>query len=370
MVELDNYKIDVSKLNWYHYVLCGHKGVVSEESLTDYPGLELMIDGNVPKAAGMSSSSALVCASGLASAVGNSTSTERFKMAETCARCERFIGTQGGGMDQSISFLAEKGKAKLIGFNPLTVDDVALPQEAVFVIANSRVTSEKAMTSHFNVRVAECKIATQVLAKLTGVDGSSLTKLCELQHKLGASLEQMTELCDEHLTQNSYTAQQICSIIKMDERNLREVYLTTNTRDVNSFKLHQRAKHVFSEAGRVERFRAVCEASNDEDEEKVLAELGRLMNESHASCRDLYECSCPQLDRLTQLCRDAGAFGSRMTGAGWGGCTVSLLRKTHLHCFLANITKQYYSDVDAHLISSLLFATAPSAGAAVYHLHQ
>jgi len=163
-IELDNYHIGGSSLDWYDYFLCGHKGVCCEEKILDKVGINLLVDGVVPKAAGMSSSSALVCASGLVTAVANDviSDTDRFKLAEICTKAERYIGTQGGGMDQSISFLAEHGKAKIIGFNPLTVDDVPLPDSGVFVIAHSRVESEKAKTASFNVRVSECKLSSQV----------------------------------------------------------------------------------------------------------------------------------------------------------------------------------------------------------------
>lgn len=70
-----------------------------------------------------------------------------------------------------------------------------------------------------------------------------------------------------------------------------------------------------------------------------LEELGKLMNESHASCRDLYDCSSDELEVLTKMCREAGAYGSRLTGAGWGGCCVSLIPADKVDAFLKDIEK-------------------------------
>lgn len=84
------------------------------------------------------------------------------ELAETCAVSERYVGTQGGGMDQAISTLAEAGSAKLIDFNPLKVTNVRLPNGALFVITNCCVESNKAASNYFNTRVVECRLATQV----------------------------------------------------------------------------------------------------------------------------------------------------------------------------------------------------------------
>ena len=65
------------------------------------------------------------------------------------------------------------------------------------------------------------------------------------------------------------------------------------------------------------------------------------MDESHFSCRDLYDCSSPELDEITKLARDSGALGSRLTGAGWGGCSVSLVKKDILPQFLEKVQTYY-----------------------------
>ena len=97
-----------------------------------------------------------------------------------------------------------------------------------------------------------------------------------------------------------------------------------------------------------------------------------LMNESHYSCRDKYECSSNELDELTELCRKSGALGSRLTGAGWGGCCVSLVKSDDLESFI-NKVYSYYEKVrergeELWITDDLeryLFATQPAQGASV-----
>lgn len=82
----------------------------------------------------------------------------KHKLADIAAACERYIGTQGGGMDQAIAFLAEEGCAQFIEWNPLRATPIKLPNGAVFVIANSLSEANKAANSDFNQRVVECRL--------------------------------------------------------------------------------------------------------------------------------------------------------------------------------------------------------------------
>ena len=95
------------------------------------------------------------------------------------------------------------------------------------------------------------------------------------------------------------------------------------------------------------------------------------MNESQTSCRDLYNCSCPEIDELTEIAKKNGAYGSRLTGAGWGGCTVSLIAETETEKFIETMKKEYYSKpelkerIEKNGISNVVFATQPCEGAFV-----
>jgi N-acetylgalactosamine kinase len=129
----------------------------------------------------------------------------------------------------------------------------------------------------------------------------------------------------------------------------------------NGFKLRARATHVYREAQRVYLFKEVCDSSTLTNEEKI-RQLGELMDDSHASCRDLYECSCKELDQLVQLSKKAGARGSRLTGAGWGGCTVSLVRDDDCGRFEETLRSSRED--------TFTFNSKPSSGVTIYNLHQ
>jgi galactokinase len=103
----------------------------------------------------------------------------------------------------------------------------------------------------------------------------------------------------------------------------------------DGFKLWQRYKHVVEEGRRVEESLKVLRDGH-------IASVGILMNQSHTSCRDLYEISCPELDLLVEISREAGALGARLTGAGFGGCSISLVKEDRVESFMAEVVERYY----------------------------
>uniref|UniRef100_A0A131Y3H5 Putative galactokinase n=1 Tax=Ixodes ricinus TaxID=34613 RepID=A0A131Y3H5_IXORI len=370
-VPMDALKIDDTEPCWYHYYMCGVRGVfecrlASNELGTSVPGMDVLVHGSVPPSAGLSSSSALVCAAALATLRASGMTMPKLKLASMCATSERFIGTQGGGMDQAIAFLAEQGTAKLIEFNPLKTTSVALPKGATFVVANSCVEMNKAATSHYNVRVVECQLAALVIAKAHNLECKKRLRLGDVQASLGVPLHEMSSVAKLALHPASYTRAELCNLLDLDQDQFETSFLTRNTKHLQEFKLYQRAVHVYEEASRVWRFKEVCDQNANPDSfEGSLAMLGQLMNESHASCRDLYECSHPDLDRLVDASLQAGALGSRLTGAGWGGCAISLVPSEKVDDFLDRVKSAYYDNLDTSK-EAALFVTRPGSGAMVF----
>ncbi|XP_031227626.1 N-acetylgalactosamine kinase isoform X4 [Mastomys coucha] len=276
----NNISIDKTKPLWHNYFLCGFKGIQEHFGLSKLPGMNCLVDGNIPPSSGLSSSSALVCCAGLVTLT-------------------------------------------VLGMN-----------------------------------------LSKVLAKHKGLQWDNILQLEEVQSKLGISLEEMLLVTEDALHAEPYSREEICRCLGISLEELCTQILTPNTQDELTFKLYQRAKHVYSEAARVLQFKQVCEEAPDNTVEL----LGELMNQSHRSCRDMYECSCPELDQLVDICRKFGAKGSRLTGAGWGGCTVSLVPADVLPSFLASVHEAYYQGNTSRLAREKhsLFATKPGGGALVF----
>lgn len=129
---------------------------------------------------------------------------------------------------------------------------------------------------------------------------------------------------EDYLPQEEgYTRQEISGLLGVSIDDLDQRYMSKFPVRAERFKLRQRALHVFNEAIRVIRFRSLL-SSPPPSGKDLLKSLGDLMNETQTSCRDVYDCSCPELDELCDLARSAGASGSRLTGAGWGGKLLDL----------------------------------------------
>ena len=373
--EADTANYTINTNDWYNYFLCGFKGVVEELKIETSCGFKVLVDGTVPPSAGLSSSSALVCCAALITVLANDIDLPTKKdLAELCARSERFIGTQGGGMDQAISFLAEPGKALRIDFNPLRCSDVTLPQGYVFVVGNTKVNANKTAFAGYNQRVVECRLAAKLIAKAQGKDWRSVRKLGDVQEALSLELQEMPAVVSDCLHEAFYSKEEICQALEIAVDSLEAETLSDMSdlakaaaRDLEVFKLFQRASHVYQEAQRVALFQ---EAANSGimDPSGVARRLGELMSASHASCRDLYECSGPELDALVSCCTDADALGSRLTGAGWGGCNVSLVAKGNLEGFMEHVGQNHYKLDQMEEIRQCLFPTEPGPGAAVCEL--
>ena len=370
-------EVDVASHHWTNYVMCGYKGVFdflreSGAKAVDPVGLDLMVDGTVPTGSGLSSSSALCCASALAVMHALNLSFTKGEIADFTCKCERYSGTQSGGMDQAISIMGEAGVAKLVDFNPIQTNDVYLPENAAFIIGNCLAVSKKAETAHerYNLRVVECRLAAMVLGRKLGMSEEEVLEVQTLQdiEKHIGTMSAAKAAAEEYLHEGYYDAREIEELIGVDafldvfSSPASKAVLTHNTK---GYKLLSRTLHVFSEAGRVHLFAAACAMKVDP------AELGVYMNGSHESCRALYECSCPELDELVDAFRSAGALGARLTGAGWGGCAVALVSMDKVQHVLNEVANTFYAArVEAGVISkedlsTALFATLPSNGAVI-----
>ncbi|XP_059280798.1 galactokinase [Lycium ferocissimum] len=381
-------EVDLKNHRWGHYFICGYKGFYEYANLKGIDvgepvGLDVIVDGTVPTGSGLSSSAAFVCSSTIAIMASIGVNLPKKEIAQLTCECERHIGTQSGGMDQAISVMAQPGFAELIDFNPIRATDVQLPAGGTFVIAHSLAESQKAVTAavNYNNRVVECRLAAIVLGIKLGMEPqeaiSSVKTLSDVEglcitfagrHGSSDPVLAVKELLHEE----PYTIKDIENITK---EKLETIFAASPTsldvhRAAKYYKLHQRAAHVYSEAKRVHAFKDTV--SSELSDEAMLKKLGDLMNESHHSCSVLYECSCPELEELTKICRDNGALGARLTGAGWGGCAVALVKESLVPQFILNLKEQFYqSRIDKGTISKndlglYIFASKPSSGAAIF----
>jgi galactokinase len=290
-------------------------------------------------------------------------------------------------MDQAASILSKPGTALHVSFYPETsFEHVKFPTDQpqmVFLVAQSFVTAEKHVSAPkcYNLRVVECTLAAAVLAALHGVlvpqDASplgislrgfqeSINASCQRQKKKSfvAQLEDLIERTKQSFKKlDGYTREEIAGILGLSVDQLEEQYTKRFPIEAERFMLRQRALHVFSEALRVQQFKDVL--SSGDSQSHKMDQLGSLMNETQNSCRDFYECSCPELDDLCRIARSAGAKGSRLTGAGWGGCTVHLVSADKVDAVVAALNDQYYRRLGDAALRDGLVVSEPGTGSYV-----
>jgi galactokinase len=239
-------------------------------------GCNLLIDSDVPTGAGVSASAALELSVGIALALlGGTAEPDRVQLALAGQAAEhQYVGTMCGIMDQYIAAMGRENAALLIDCRSLETQTVPLELGAVSVlICDTRVKHELS-SSEYNLRRAECLRASNILAK---------------------SIPGVRTLRDVSVADFAQFATELPGVVR------------------------SRGRHVVTENART---LAAADAMRAGD----LVTMGRLMSESHVSLRDDYQVSCEELDVAVDIASSQpGVYGSRMTGGGFGGCTVTLV---------------------------------------------
>ncbi|KAK5938589.1 galactokinase [Knufia obscura] len=389
--------VHIGEHDWSNYFKAGLQGsvqILRKERGKDFKpkSMDVMIDGNVPAGGGLSSSAAFVCASALAVMAANDFDISKQDLLDLCIVSERSVGVYSGGMDQAASIFSEKDYLLYCRFFPeFSAEHVAVPvadPEITFLIAQSFVTSDKAVTAarHYNLRVVEVTLAAVVLAKSFDItlnpDSSSLGFSIrnfqeELMKKLGKrdspedkQLDMMISVVQEKLTQQTYSRADVAKFLEIDVPALEKAYFSKFEVEGDTFKLQQRALHVVEEARRVIAFRDTLSSNaGNKLNQDQLNYLGDLMNKTQDSCRDVYECSCPEIDDICAIARKNGALGSRLTGAGWGGCTVHLVPQNKVEAVTEALKSDYYynkfPDLSAEKMEDAIVISKPGQGSSL-----
>ncbi|KAH6646619.1 ribosomal protein S5 domain 2-type protein [Truncatella angustata] len=395
-------EIDATKHEWTNYFKAGLRGalqLLKKKYGPDFKtkSMQVLMDGTVPAGGGLSSSAAFVSASALAVMIANGEKdVDKKDLTEVAIVSERAVGVNSGGMDQSASVFSERGSALLVTFSPsLSARPVFFPKtnpELIFVVAQSFVTSNKQVTGpiHYNLRVVECSMAAAVLnAKLAS--GTELPKdagplgvslrgfhsnyFKDTQKSMPEQLSELIELTKSTLTQeDGYTLEEVASAVGTTVDDIKAKFMSSFPVRGERFKLRQRALHVFTEAARVLQFLSLLEDkshhSTATDTTEYNQKLGDLMNDTQDSCRELYECSAPEIDELCKIARDAGSYGSRLTGAGWGGCSVHLVPENKVDDIKKAFHDKYYSkrNLSKEDLEAAIVVSRPMNGSAVFKL--
>jgi N-acetylgalactosamine kinase len=349
--------------DWGNYVKAAAQAI-RDHAGDGLRGFDAVFSGDVPMAAGLSSSSAMVVVSAIALVGRNNIPIEAQPLAELLAEGEKYVGSQGGGMDQTTSLMGRADRALKIDFFPIRPRVVELPAWYRFVVANSLVTAEKSAGAllRFNRRPIECRMAVAAIKRQRAGDLSRIERLGDIPMEAIERDGGVDAFLRNLFPKESYSLEGVAELLGLDVSVATETFLRLRDGAVfpepsEGFKLLRRCRHVLSEGKRVE---DAVEAMSVGDADR----LGELMNDSHRSCADDYEISCPELDRLVEIARRAGALGARLTGAGFGGCAISLVEEDRTEQFLEALGEQYYRQERRYEPSSdILYPCRASEGA-------
>ena len=261
-------------------------------------GLNILIYGDLPKASGLSSSASLEVLIGLILKEEYSVNTDMLEIAQIARYVENsYINVNCGIMDQFSVAMGKKDHAMYLDTSSLHCDYIPLKLGEYSLLITNTNKSRSLAGSKYNERTTECSIALDIINRkikktdfITGLNSDEFLHNKELFH-------------DENI------ANRVEHIVFENERTIHAV-----------------------------------EALKASD----MISFGKLMNESHDSLRDLYEVSCKELDVLVKSFRKHGAIGSRMTGAGFGGCTISLVKTTQISDIISKVKHDYFNEIGYH----------------------
>ncbi|HMD03958.1 MAG TPA: galactokinase [Candidatus Binatus sp.] len=330
--------------DWANYVKAAIQGVIDRFSAhPEWRGASMVVGSSVPPAAGLSSSSALTVSTALAFMAINRLELEPIETAMMVARSEWYVGTRGGAMDQSVSILGRRHHALFIDFDPIRVRAVKMPSNAAIIAADSRQVADKsgAVRAEYNRRVVECSLAARILGRALKLDGVKiLGDVVRAVPDWSAAklVEQLAAASPPRLGSDLKEAANILGVSQasLDEELLGHGSTRTVLDSNRPLEILKRARHVLSETERVMRATAMLEAGR-------LDEMGKLMNASHESLAYDFECSTPRLDAIVECARRGGAFGARLTGAGFGGSIVALCDVARAAAVIESIDRGYYA---------------------------
>jgi galactokinase len=297
-----------AEVHWTDYV-AGVLWALREHGVPVADGFSMTIEGDVPLGAGLSSSASIEVATAFAVLGVTSFDLPLEKVAQLCRHAENdFVGANVGIMDQFVSCCGAQDHAVMIDCRSLQYTLAPIPPDVRIVICNSMVKHSVA-GGEYNTRRAEIEEGTQILRRHKP----------EIQALRDASVEDLEHWGSE---------------------------MPDNVR--------RRCRHVISEDNRV---LAAVEAFRAGD----LARFGQLMREAHISLRDDFEASCKEIDILVDLAnQQRGCFGARLTGGGFGGCTVNLVAAENAEAFTDAMRNGYKH---ATSIDADIYTTRASAGA-------
>lgn len=296
----------------------------------------------VPRGAGLSSSSAWTVVAAEALVAINDLPLAGTALASACSQAEWYVGTRGGIMDHFCSVLGQRQQALFLDCRPgsdgsYRYEHVPLSSEYALVVVNSGVRHRNT-GPHYNRRVAETRIGVRLLQS----QYPGITRLRDVQQQ---PWEEIERWLPEEIHASELRAQGI------DPETILDNGVSPQT---DSFLVRRRCRHVYSENQRVLQTMVALRAGD-------LLTVGRLLQEAHASARDDYEISVPEIEMLVKIALEQpGVLGARLTGAGWGGCIVALVQLNRVESFAQRVPPVYQA---ATGLTAEVFACRSAAGA-------